>query len=145
MPDNPVAEEEYEKLKACAGKEKTQTTSLLLYLSKILNVQQLCDFYSIVYDLQTEYGAFMSNDDNLEFGKVYNKAIDEFKKRKISFDVYKEIVNNELNKRALPENAEMLIYIVMSLLLNQDKSLIYNVLQQNIISAQVESGDYYPF
>lgn len=87
----------------------------------------------------------MTNEDNLAFGKVYNKALDELKKRKISFSVWKDTINNELNKRVLPENAEVLIFIAMSLLLNKNKNLIYKELEQNVISAQVEAGDYYPF
>ena len=87
----------------------------------------------------------MTNDGNMAFGKVYNKATDEFKKQIITFDVWKETINNELNKYVLPENIEVLIFIAMSLLLNKDKNLIYSELEQNIISAQVESGDYYPF
>lgn len=87
----------------------------------------------------------MTNEDNLAFGKVYNKALDELKKRNISFAAYKETIYNELNKRVQPENVEVLIFIAMSLLLNQNKNLIYKELEQNIISAQVESGDYYPF
>lgn len=87
----------------------------------------------------------MSNEDNLAFGKVYNKALEEFKKHKITFTVWKDTINNELNKRVLPENKDVLIFIAMSLLLDKDKNLIYNVLEQNIISAQVEAGDYYPF
>ncbi|MCM1360206.1 MAG: hypothetical protein NC183_06810, partial [Corallococcus sp.] len=65
--------------------------------------------------------------------------------KKITFGVWKDTINNELIKRILPENEEVLIFIAMSLLLNQNKNLIYDVLEQNIISAQVESGDYYPF
>ena len=87
----------------------------------------------------------MTNEDNLAFGKVYNKALEELKKRNISFAAYKETICSELNKRAQPENVEVLIFIAMSVLLNQNKNLIYKELEQNIISAQVESGDYYPF
>ena len=145
MPDNPVQAAEFDKLKACAKECKTQTPNLLLYLSKILNVQQLCDFYWILYYFQTEYGAFMTNENNLAFGKIYNKALDDLKKHKISFVACKDTINNELNKRILPENEEVLIYIAMSLLLNKNRNLIYDVLEQYIISAQVESGDYYPF
>ena len=87
----------------------------------------------------------MTNEDNLAFGKVYNKALDELRKHKITFDVWKDTINNELNKRALPENVEVLIFIAMSLLLNKNKNLIYSELEQNIISTQVEAGDYYPF
>ena len=145
MLDNPVKAEEFEKLKECAGPNKTQAPNLLLYLSKIFNIQQTCDFYWIVYNLQIEYGAFMTNEGNLAFGKVYNKALDDFKKRKITFSVWKHTINNELNKRVLPENAEVLVFIAMSLLLNKNKNLIYSVLEQSVISAQVESGDYYPF
>lgn len=87
----------------------------------------------------------MTNEDNLAFGKVYNKALEELKKRSITFEAYKETIYNELNKRAQPENVEVLIFIAMSLLLNKDKNLIYNVLEQNVISAQVDAGDYYPF
>lgn len=143
--DNPIKEEEFKKLKECSEKDETQTPNLLLYLSKILNVQQLCDFYRIVYNLQVEYGAFMTNEDNLAFGKVYNQALDELKNHKITFSAFKNTINNELNKRVLSENAEVLIFIAMSLLLNKDKNLIYNVLEQNVISAQIEAGDYYPF
>ena len=145
MLDNPIKEEEFEKLKECAKVDETQTPNLLLYLSKIFNIQQVCDFYWIVYNLQIEYGAFMTNEDNLAFGKVYNKALDELNKRKISFSVWKDTINNELNKRVLPENAEVLIFIAMSLLLNKNKNLIYSELEQNVISAQIEAGDYYPF
>ena len=145
MLDNPIKEEEFEKLKEYAKADETQAPNLLLYLSKIFNIQQVCDFYWIVYNLQIEYGAFMSNEDNLAFGKVYNKALDELKKRKISFSVWKDTINNELNKRVLPENAEVLIFIAMSLLLNKNKNLIYSELEQNVISAQIEAGDYYPF
>ena len=143
--DNPIKEEEFEKLKECAKAEETQTPNLLLYLSKIFNVQQIGDFYWIVYNLQTEYGAFMTAENHLAFGKVYNKALDELRKHKITFSVWKDTINNELNKRALPENIEVLIFIAMSLLLNKNKNLIYSELEQNIISAQVEAGDYYPF
>ena len=87
----------------------------------------------------------MTNEDNLTFGKVYNKALDEFKKHKIAFNVWKDTINNELNKRVLPENIEVLIFIAMSLLLNKNRNLIYSELEQNIISAQIEAGDYYPF
>ena len=142
--NTPIKIEEFEKLKARSEKE-TQTPNLLLYLSKIFNVQQTCDFYWIVYNLQIEYGAFMSNDGNMAFGKVYDKATDEFKKQIITFAMWKDTINNELNKHVLPENIEVLIFIAMSLLLNKDKNLIYSELEQNIISAQVESGDYYPF
>lgn len=145
MLDNPIKEEEFEKLKEYAEADETKVPNLLLYLSKIFNIQQIGDFYWIVYNLQIEYGAFMTNEDNLAFGKVYNKAMDELKKRKISFSVWKDTINNELNKRVLPENAEVLIFIAMSLLLNKNKNLIYKELEQNIISAQVEAGDYYPF
>lgn len=145
MLDNPIKEEEFEKLKASVKEDKAQTPNLLLYLSKIFSVQQVCDFYWIVYNLQIEYGAFMTNEDNLAFGKVYNKALEELKKRSITFGAYKETIYNELNKRAQPENVEVLIFIAMSVLLNQNKILIYKELEQNIISAQVESGDYYPF
>lgn len=87
----------------------------------------------------------MTNENSLAFGKVYNKALDEFKKRKITFEVWKDTINNELNKSVLLENREVLIFIAMSLLLNQHKNLIYNELERNIIKAQVENGDYYPF
>lgn len=87
----------------------------------------------------------MTNDDNLTFGKVYNKSLDELKKHKITFSAWKDTINSELNKRVLPENAEVLIFIAMSLLLNKNKNLIYSELEQNIISAQIEAGDYYPF
>lgn len=87
----------------------------------------------------------MTNEDNLAFGKVYNRALEELKKRRITFAAYKETIYSELIKRAQPENVEVLIFIAMSLLLNQNKNLIYKELEQNIISAQVESGDYYPF
>ena len=87
----------------------------------------------------------MTNEDNLAFGKVYNKALDEFKNHKISFRIWKDTINNELNKHVLPENAEVLIFIAMSLLLNKNKNLIYSELEQNVISAQIEAGDYYPF
>ena len=143
--DNPIQQEEFEKLKECVAADEPQTPNLLLYLSKIFNMQQTCDFYWIVYNLQIEYGAFMTNEDNLAFGKVYNKALDEFKNHKISFRIWKDTINNELNKRVLPENAEVLIFIAMSLLLNKNKNLIYSVLEQSVISAQVEAGDYYPF
>ena len=142
--DNPIQEEEFEKLKECAAADEAQTPNLLLYLSKVFNVRQICDFYWIVYTLQMEYGAFMTNDDNLTFGKVYNKSLDELKKHKITFSAWKNTINNELNKRVLPENAEVLIFIAMSLLLNKNKNLIYSELEQNIISAQIEAGDYYP-
>ena len=145
VPDNPIQQEEFEKLKKCAEADETQSPNLLLYLSKVFNVQQTCDFYWIVYTLQMEYGAFMTNDDNLAFGKVYNKSLDELKKHKITFSAWKDTINNELNKRVLPENAEVLIFIAMSLLLNKNKNLIYSELEQNIISAQIEAGDYYPF
>lgn len=145
MLDNPIKEEEFEKLKECAKDNETQIPNLLLYLSRIFNVQQVCDFYWIVYNLQIEYGAFMTNEDNLAFGKVYNKALEELKKRRITFGAYKETICSELNKRAQPENVEVLIFIAMSLLLNKDKNLIYNVLEQDVISAQVDAGDYYPF
>ncbi len=145
MPDNPIKEEEFEKLKEYAKDNETQIPNLLLYLSRVFNIRQVCDFYWIVYNLQIEYGAFMTNEDNLAFGKVYNKALDELKKRNITFKSYKDTVTNELNKRVLPENREVLIFIATSLLLNQNKNLIYKVMEQNIISAQVESGDYYPF
>lgn len=143
--DNPIEAEKFEKLKECTKDNETQIPNLLLYLSRIFNVQQVCDFYWIVYNLQIEYGAFMTNEDNLAFGKVYNKALEELKKRNISFAAYKETIYNELNKRVQPENVEVLIFIAMSVLLNQNKNLIYKELEQNIISAQVESGDYYPF
>ena len=87
----------------------------------------------------------MTNDGNLAFGKVYNKSLDELKKHKITFSAWKDTINNELNKRVLPENAEVLIFIAISLLLNKNKNLIYSELEQNIISAQIEAGDYYPF
>ena len=145
MLNTPIKEEEFEKFKACAGKEETQAPNLLLYLSKILNVQQLCDFYWILYNLQVEYGAFMTREDNQAFGKVYNKALKEFGKKTITFGVFKDTINNELNKRVLPENVEVLIFIAMSLLLHQNKNLIYEVLEQNIIKTQIEVGDYYPF
>ena len=145
MLDNPIKEEEFEKLKEYVETGETQTPNLLLYLSQIFNIQQLCDFYWIVFNLQIEYGAFMTNEDNLAFGKVYNKALDEFRKHKISFRIWKDTINNELNKRVLPENAEVLIFIAMSLLLNKNKNLIYKELEQNVISAQIEAGDYYPF
>lgn len=45
MLDNPIKEEEFEKLKECAKVDETQTPNLLLYLSKIFNIQQVCDFY----------------------------------------------------------------------------------------------------
>ena len=45
MLDNPIKEEEFEKLKECAAADETQTPNLLLYLSKVFNVQQTCDFY----------------------------------------------------------------------------------------------------
>lgn len=145
MLDNPIKEEEFEKLKEYVETGETQTPNLLLYLSQIFNIQQVCDFYWIVYNLQIEYGAFMTNEDNLAFGKVYNKALDEFKNHKISFRIWKDTINNELNKRVLPENVEVLIFIAMSLLLNKNKNLIYKELEQNVISAQIEAGDYYPF
>ena len=145
MLDNPIKEEEFEKLKEYVETGETQTPNLLLYLSQIFSIQQVCDFYWIVYNLQIEYGAFMTNEDNLAFGKVYNKALDEFKNHKISFRIWKDTINNELNKRVLPENAEVLIFIAMSLLLNKNRNLIYSELEQNIISTQVEAGDYYPF
>lgn len=145
MPDNPIEAEKFEKLKDCTKEDETQTPNLLLYLSRIFNIRQVCDFYWIVYNLQIEYGAFMTSEDNLAFGKAFNKALEELKKRRITFGAYKETICSELNKRAQPENVEVLIFIAMSLLLNKDKNLIYNVLEQDVISAQVDVGDYYPF
>ena len=87
----------------------------------------------------------MTSEDNLAFGRVFNKALEELKKRRITFGAYKEMINNELNKRTQPENLDVLIFIAMSLLLNKDKNLIYNVLEQDVISTQVDAGDYYPF
>ena len=45
MLDNPVKEEEFEKLKEYVEAGETQTPNLLLYLSQIFNIQQVCDFY----------------------------------------------------------------------------------------------------
>lgn len=87
----------------------------------------------------------MTNDNNLTFGKIYNKSLDDLKNHKITFGVWKDTINKELIKRVLPENEEVLVFIAMSLLLNKSKNLIYNVLEQDIILAQVENGDYYPF
>lgn len=145
MPDNPFDEEAFGKMQACAGKEEMQTQNLFLYLSKILTLRQFCDFYGIVYNLQIGFGAFMNNDDNLKFGRVYNQTLNKFLTNKINFDVFKETVNSELYNLTQANNAEILIFIALSVLLGKDTGLIYNVLQQNVIAAQVESGEYYPF
>lgn len=140
--NKPIKEE---NLKECVKEDEPQVSDLLLYISRVFNMQQLCDFYWIVSNLQSEYGVFMTKEGNQEFAKVYSKALDDLRKHNIGFRVWKETLNTEFNKWALPEHKEELIFIATLVLLNKDKYRIYNILERNIILTQVESGDYFPF